>query len=100
MTGIHFPRKNGDPRKPDEQILRLQDESNIIEGRDIDEIAAQLRQKYPGDTHERLLRSERDREAEQHKAAARDALAEIVAEAALAELAQAEQVSPKASVRE
>ncbi len=58
----------------------------ILEGRDINDIATQLRQRYPDNTHERFLRRERDYEAEQRIAAAMRALTEIVAKAVLDDL--------------
>jgi len=52
-----------------------------MEGKDLDNIAAQLRQKYPDETHERFLRKVRDYEAERRKAAAMNDLIELLAQA-------------------
>lgn len=86
MTRIHIPKRKNDPQRPAEKVLRLQDDSEILEGKDIDDIAAQLRRRYPDETYDRLLHKERDCEAEQRKAAALNALAQIVAEAVVEEL--------------
>lgn len=83
---IHLPRKKGDRLEPDHQLLRLQDNSVVLEGRDIEDIAAQLRHRYPDETHERFLHRERDCKAEQRKAEALDGLIEILAKAAVHEL--------------
>lgn len=83
---IHLPRKKGDRQEPDQQVLRLQDDSGVLEGRDIDDIAAQLRQRYPDETHERFLHRERDHESEQRNAEALDGLIELLAKAAVDEL--------------
>lgn len=86
VTMIHIPRRKNDPRKPDEHVLRLQDDSGFIEARDIDDLAVQLRGKYPDETYERVLHRARDLEAEQRKEAAVRMLVEIIAKAALDEL--------------
>lgn len=86
VTKIHIPRRKNDPQRPAEQVLRLQDESVVLEGKDIDDIAAQLRGKYPDETYERFLHRERDYDAERRKAAAVSALAQIIAEAVAEEL--------------
>ena len=81
MTRIHLcGRKKGPPRA-NEEFLELKDESTVMEGKDLDDIAAQLRQKYPDETHERFLRKERDYEAERRKAAAMNELIELLAQA-------------------
>ncbi len=86
VTRIQLPRREGDRQKPDQQVLRLQDNSVVLEGRNIEDIVAQLRQQYPDETHERFLHRERDCKAEQRKAGAMNALVEILAKAAVDEL--------------
>jgi hypothetical protein len=83
---VHLSRKRGEPPQPDEQRLRLQDDATVIEAKDLDELAAQLRSKYPDATHERRLHWERDLEAEQRYANALDALSELVVEACMNDL--------------
>jgi hypothetical protein len=83
---IHLPRKKGDRQEPDQQLLRLQDNSVVLEGRDIEDIAAKLRHRYPDETHERFLHRERDYKSEQRKAEALDGLIELLAKAAVDEL--------------
>ena len=78
---IHLTARKNETRLPDEQMLQLQDESLVIEAKDIDELATQLRVRYPDETHERFLRSERDHEAERRKAEALDGLIEILVRA-------------------
>ncbi len=85
VTRIHLPRRKGDRQEPDQQVLRLQDNSVVLEGRDMEDIATQLRQQYPDETHERFLHRERDCKAEQRKAEAMNALIEILAKAAVDE---------------
>ena len=86
VTRIHLPRRKGDRHEPNQQGLRLRDDSVVLEGRDIEDIAVQLRQKYPDKTHERFLYRERDYESEQRKAEALEWLIELVAKAAVDEL--------------
>ena len=86
LKRIHLPTKKGAPRLPDELVLQLQDGAEIIEARDVDDLAAQLRARYPDDSHERFLRQERDQEAEKRKAAALDGLIEMLARAVAEDL--------------
>jgi len=83
MTRIHLCGKKNSPPRPNEEFLELKDGSTVIEGKDLDDIAAQLRQKYPDETHERFLREERDCEAERRKAAAMKDLIKLLAQAAV-----------------
>jgi hypothetical protein len=80
---VYLGEKRGDPPKPDEQVLRLQDGATVIEARDIEELAAQLRSTYPDGTHERSLHCERDREAEHRHADGLNSLIDLLAEAAV-----------------
>lgn len=81
MQRIHLTVKKNEARLPNERVLQLQDESAVIEAKDIDDLAAQLRAKYPDETYERFLRSERDHQAERREAAAMDDLIQLLAEA-------------------
>ncbi len=78
---IHIPRKKNEAQRPREEILRLQDGSAILEATSLDDLAAQLRQKYPDSGYERTLHRERDREAEERRAEAMNQLIRIIAEA-------------------
>jgi hypothetical protein len=86
LRRIHLPTKKNAPRPPDEVILQVNDGEEVIEARDIDDLAAQLRLKYPDEAFDRFLRRERDREAEERRSEAMDRLTEILAEAALDDL--------------
>lgn len=86
VTWIHLPRRKGDRQEPDQQVLRLQDNSLVLEGKDIEDIAAQLRQRYPDETHERFLHRERDYESEKRKAEALEGLMELLAKAVVDDL--------------
>lgn len=55
MRLVYLGGKQGAPPKPDEQILQLRDDADVIEAKDIDELAAQLRSRYPDETHGRRL---------------------------------------------
>ena len=86
LKRIHLPTKKGAPQLPDELVLQLQDGAEIIEARDIDDLAAQLRARYPDDSHERFLRQERDQEAEKRKVEALNGLIKILAKAVAEDL--------------
>jgi hypothetical protein len=83
---IHLITERGASPKPDEQILRLQDDSDVIEANDVDELAAKLRSRYPDETDERRLHWERDFEGEQRRATAREALIDLFVEVLVNEI--------------
>lgn len=86
MRLVYLGGKKGDPPKPDEQILRLEDGTALIEAKDLDELAVHLRARYPDATHERRLHWERDRTAEQRRADALNSLLELLAGAIVDDL--------------
>src|SRR3984885_126428 len=79
VARIHIPRKKNEAQRPREEILRLQDGSVILEAISLDDLAAQLRQKYPDSGYERTPHRERDREAEERRAEAMNQLNRIFA---------------------
>jgi hypothetical protein len=83
---IYIPRKKNDPGKPDEDVLELIDGLESLEAKNLDDLAAQLRQRYPDAAYERRLFTVRDREAEKRRAQAMEGLMQIIAEAAVEEL--------------
>jgi len=85
ITRIHFS-KRGEAQRPNEQILRLEDGAAILEAKDLDELAAQLRERYPDGSYERRLHSERDLQAEARWEHGMNQLIEIVAKSAYEEL--------------
>ena len=86
IAKIHIPRKRNEAQRPSEEILQLHDNPVIIEATNLDELAAQLRQKYPDEAYERTLHRERDHEAEQRRADAMDGLIEILAKSVAEQL--------------
>lgn len=85
ITRIHLPKRGG-AQLPDEQILQLEDGADIMEAKDLDELAAQLREKYPDGSYERRLHSERDIQAEARWERGMNQLIEILARSAVEEL--------------
>jgi hypothetical protein len=83
---VHLSRKRGEPSQPDEQRLRLQDDSAVIEAQDLDRLATQLRSRYPDETHERRLHWERALDVEQRHAVGLQSLVELLAAAAVEEI--------------
>jgi hypothetical protein len=81
MTLVPLGGRPGDTPEPAEQLLRLQDDITVFEATDFEELAEQLRSRYPDQTHERHLHRERDPEAEQRQAAAMRSLVELLVEA-------------------
>jgi hypothetical protein len=77
---VHIPRRKTDPRRPDEELLQLTDGNDKMRAKNLDDLAAQLRERYPDEGYERSLHSERDREAERRHKEALNGLIELVAQ--------------------
>lgn len=86
IARINIPRKRNEAQRPSEEILQLHDNSVIIEAMNLDDLAAQLRQKYPDEAYERTLHRERDRETERRRAEAINGLIEILAKSVAEQL--------------
>jgi hypothetical protein len=78
---IHIPRKKNDEQRPREEVLRLGDGPSTLEASSLEDLAAQLREKYPDSLYERTFHQERDLEAERVRGDALDRLAQLVMEA-------------------
>jgi hypothetical protein len=78
---VHIPNRKAATPSPDEQRLELLDDSTVIQARDLEELAAELRRRYPDETHEQRLCWERDREEERRRADALKSFIELLAEA-------------------
>jgi len=85
IAKIHIPRKKSEPQRPREEILQLTDGAETLEAKSLDDLAGQLRQRYPDETYRRTLHRERDRQAEERRAEAMNGLIRIFAEAAVEE---------------
>lgn len=86
LTRIHLSTKRNEAQKPNEVILRLEDGAAILEAKSFDELATQLREKYPDGSYERRLHWERDSEAEARWEHGMNQLIEIIAKCAYEEL--------------
>jgi hypothetical protein len=86
IAKIYIPRKRNEAQRPREEILQLHDDSVIIEARNLEDLAAQLRREYPDEEYKRTLHRERDHEAEERRAEAMNGLIEILAKAAVEQL--------------
>jgi hypothetical protein len=75
---LHLQRRKAIPRRPDVELLRLTDGNDQIRAKNLDDLAAQLRERYPDKAYERSLHSERDREAERRHKEALNGLIELV----------------------
>ena len=80
MQRIFLSRKKNEPDRPREEFLELRDDSETIEARDVDDLAAKLRCKYPDSRYERTLHSQRDPEAEVRYANALSSLMDLIVE--------------------
>ncbi len=81
VAKIHIPRSKKEGQRPTEEILQLKDGSATLEAKSLDDLAAQLRERYPDGAYERTLHQERNWEAEVRREEALHQLAKIVAEA-------------------
>jgi hypothetical protein len=89
---IHIPRKKSEPQKPDEEVLQLHDDAVIIEAKNLDDLAAQLKAKYPDELYERTLHRERDHDAERRRADALSGLMDILVKSVVDEVLRDAQV--------
>ena len=78
VVSISLAPKRLEPECPRKETLHLTDGSTTIEAKDLDDLAAQLRQKYPDNAYMRTLHRERDPEAEKRRADAINKLSEIL----------------------
>lgn len=86
VARIHIPSRKKETPKPREEVLQLKDGSGLIEAKSLDDLAGQLRERYPDDLYERTLHRTRDQEAEERRAHAMDQLMDIIVQAAVEEL--------------
>jgi len=54
-------------QRPGEDVLQLKDGSITLEAKSLNDLTAQLRQRYQDGEYERTLHRERDRQAEQRR---------------------------------
>lgn len=85
VAKVHLPRKRNEAQRPTEEVLQLNDSSAILEARSLDDLAAQLRERYPDGKYERTLHRERDRAAEERREDAMNGLIGILVEAMVKE---------------
>lgn len=86
LTWIHLPTRRHREAKPNRQVLQLEDGADILRADSLDDLATQLRQKYPDEIYERTLHRERDHEAERRREKALDDLGNLFVERALDQL--------------
>jgi hypothetical protein len=79
VTLIPLVSKKNEPPLPNKELLQLQDGADKLEAKDLDDLRALLREKYPDAAYERTLHWERDPEREAAWDRLVDLLAEIVA---------------------
>jgi hypothetical protein len=78
VVSISLAPKRLEPQCPRKEVLQLTDGSATIEAKDLDDLAAQLRQKYPDQAYVRTLHRQRDPEAEKRRADAINKLSEVL----------------------
>ena len=80
VAKIHIPRRKNEPQRATEEILQLKDDVDALEAKGLDDLAAQLREKYPDDKYERTLHMERDHQAEKRRTDALNRLIDLIVE--------------------
>jgi hypothetical protein len=80
VTKIHIPRKRNETQKPNEEILQLKDDTATLEAKTLDDLATQLREKYPDPKFQRTLHMARNREAEQRHSDAMNRMVQHIVE--------------------
>ena len=75
--------------RPREDFLQLQDGTSTLEAKNMDALAALLRDRYPDSEYERTLHHERDLDAERRRADAMNSLIQLLAERVVEEAERA-----------
>jgi hypothetical protein len=78
VVRISLARKQEEPKRPRHELIQVVTGSEIIEAENLDDLAAQLRRKYPDDGYVRTLHWQRDPEAEERRTRAMNSLAGIL----------------------
>lgn len=86
IARLHIPRTKHETPRPSEELLQLKDGASILEARSLDDLAAQLRVRYPDDVYERTFHQERDPAAEERWERAMDQLVRLIAEVAVEDM--------------
>lgn len=71
------------PKPSSRRVLRIQNNSEILEADNFESLRVQLRQKYPDDAYERTIHWERDIEAEERRERALNGLAKLMVDVAV-----------------
>lgn len=98
-TRIHIPRRKSEEQRPSEEILQLKDDAVTLEAKNLDDLARQLRERYPDGDYERTLHSERDHEAERRRKDALDGLIQLIVESFVRSLTAEDAAALAASSR-
>lgn len=80
VAKLLIPRRKNEEQRPREDILELKDGSAIVEAENLEDLAAQLRERYPDGTYERTLHRERDCQAEERRKDAMSRLVQMIVE--------------------
>jgi hypothetical protein len=80
VAKVHIPRSKKETQKPTEEILRLKDGLATIEAKSLNDLAAQLRDRYPDGAYERTLHQQRDFQAEERRSEAINGLIQLIVE--------------------
>lgn len=80
VAKIHIPRNKKEPQKPTEEILQLKDGSATLEAKSLDDLAAQLRDRYADGAYVRTLHQERDFQAEERHSEVINGLIKLIVE--------------------
>ena len=92
MQRIHIPTKRNLVPRPSQQVLQVSDGETLLEATDLDDLAQQMRTRYPDAVFVRTLKQELDQTATERRAEAMNELARIMARAAVRNLAKKQSV--------
>ena len=70
----------GDPQRLSQEVLQLRDGAVILEARNLEDLATQIRRRYPNSDYRRSFHQERDLAAEECRSGAVDRLITLIAE--------------------
>jgi hypothetical protein len=80
VARVHIPRGKREAQKPTEEALQLKDGPATLEASNLEDLAAQLRARYPDCAYARALHQERDLDAVERRSKAINGLINLIVE--------------------
>jgi hypothetical protein len=86
LTVIALVPREREAQYPNKQVLRLKDDAVTLEAENLEDLANQLRERYPDGAYERTIHCQRDLGAEERRANALNGLTDMLVKAVVDDL--------------